>query len=65
MRSTATYVGQFGLAGPHLLFSQELTLFKTPMMGKIFLAREPPAKLIWLFVLTWFRIGISKFVNLC
>ena len=59
-----TYVGQFRAAGPHLLSSLRLTSFWTPMVGKLFLARDPPTKLIRLCVLICFHIGISKFVNL-
>ena len=33
--------------------------------AKFFLARDPPPKLIWLCVLTWFHISMGKFVILC
>ena len=59
-----TYLGQFGVAGPHLFCFLRLTSFKTLMMRKIFLSPRPPPKPIWLCVLTWFHIGMSKFVSL-
>ena len=44
LHSTTTYVGQFGLAGPHMLSFLRLTSFKIPLKGNCFLSPRPPTQ---------------------